>query len=401
MIINEHINEETATATPQSELNPERLLKVGITHGDVNGIGYELIFKTFAENGMFEICTPVVYGSAKAGAYHRKTLGVEQNFHIVDTAADAGPGRLNLVSCFDEEVNIELGRVSAEAGRAAFLALERATADLRSGAIDVLVTAPICKSAIQSADFSFPGHTEYLHDRLADEENNAGPLMILADNLMKVALVTTHQPMKEVPEAISTETVLVKIRQFYRSLRRDFLLPAPRIAVLGLNPHCGDNGALGSEEQDVIAPAISAAVEEGIQCFGPYPADGFFGAALYTRFDGVLAMYHDQALAPFKALSTGDGFNFTAGLPFVRTSPEHGTAFDKAGKNTASCDSFRRAIYAAIDIYRNRKADDEASVNPLKKLYHEHREDSDRQRHMKPSSSLRGGNKAEAAPAQQ
>lgn len=401
MIINENMNEETQLGAQQTEVNPERLLKVGITHGDVNGIGYELIFNTFAEIGMFEICTPIIYGSAKAAAYHRKTLGVEQSFHVVETASNAEAGRLNLISCFDEEVNIELGRASTEAGRAAFIALERATADLREGLIDVLVTAPICKSTIRSAGFNFAGHTEYLYDRLSAEDAADGPLMILTNSLMKVALVTTHLPIDEVAGAITTEAVLAKIRQFHKSLRHDFLLPAPRIAVLGLNPHSGDNGALGSEEQEAIAPAIAAAVEEGIQCFGPYPADGFFGTAMYTRFDGVLAMYHDQALAPFKALSMDDGVNFTAGLPFVRTSPDHGTAFDIAGKNMASCASFRQAIYTAIDIFRNNKADNEANANPLKKLYHEHREDSDRQRHMKPSPAPRSENKPDDKPAQQ
>ena len=212
--------------------------------------------------------------------------------------------------------------------------------------------------------------------------NGAEALMILSNSLMRVALVTTHLPLQKVPGSLSQDVILQKIHLLHQSLRRDFLLPAPRIAVLGLNPHNGDGGVLGSEEQNTIRPAIEAAVAEEIQCFGPYPADGFFGAGLYRHFDAVLAMYHDQGLAPFKALSMDDGVNFTAGLPFVRTSPDHGTAFDIAGKGLASPDSFRQAIFTAIDVYRHRKADDEAHRDPLQKLYHEHREDSDRQRHI-------------------
>ncbi len=388
MTNNNNNGEASQNGTPEN--SAKRLLKVGITHGDVNGIGYELILKTFSENAMFDICIPVVYGSVKAGTYHRKVLGTELNYHIVNTAAEAEPNRLNLINCFDEEINIEMGRINAEAGHAAFLALEQATEDLKNGSIDVLVTAPICKSAIQNADFRFSGHTEYLSNRLVGDK--AEPLMILANNLMRVALVTTHLPVKEVAAAITGELVEQKVKQLYHSLQHDFLISAPRIAVLGLNPHNGDNGTLGSEEQEIIAPAIKASVENGIQCFGPYPADGFFGSGMYAHFDGILAMYHDQALAPFKALSMDDGVNFTAELPYVRTSPDHGTAFDIAGKNMASCASFRQAIYTAIDIYRNRQADNKAHRNPLPKLYHEHREDGDRQRHMKPA----GMPKAEA-----
>lgn len=368
-------NDNRETTQPEA-----RLPRVGITHGDTNGIGYEIILKAFAENAMFELCTPVVYGSAKVAAYHRKGLALETNYRTVTSAEEAEEGCLNLVNCFEEEVRIEFGQVSAEAGHAAFLALERATEDLRAGRIDVLVTAPICKQAIQSADFRFPGHTEYLSDRLGGDDE---PLMILANSLMRVALATAHVPHKDVAAALTAETVERKIGQLYRSLRRDFLLSAPRVAVLGLNPHNGDGGALGTEEQDVIVPAIAAAVQAGIPCFGPYSADGFFGSGMYTHFDGVLAMYHDQGLAPFKALSMDDGVNFTAGLPFVRTSPDHGTAFDIAGRGEASEASLRQAIYMALDIYRNRKADDAAYADPLPKLYHERREDGDRQRHIK------------------
>lgn len=354
-------------------------IRVGITHGDTNGVGYELIFKTFSDPAMLELCTPVVYGSQKAAAYHRKALDVPTVFHTVNSASEAQPGQLNMVVCFEEEVNIELGKPSKEAGRAALLALERAVEDYKAGHIDVLVTAPINKASIQGAGFDFAGHTEYMQARLG-EGNEA--LMILTNNLMRVALVTTHLPLKDVSGAITQDVVEKKIRLFYDSLRRDFLLPAPRIAVLALNPHCGDDGLFGQEEKESIAPAVAAMVEQGIQCFGPYPADGFFGTGMYRSFDGVLAMYHDQGLAPFKALSMEDGVNFTAGLPVVRTSPDHGTAYDIAGRGQADEASFRQAVYAAMDIYRNRQMDDEAHANPLRKQYHERREEGDRQRHV-------------------
>lgn len=363
------------------------LLRVGITHGDTNGVGYEIILKAFAEQTMFEVCTPVVFGSAKIGSYHRKALGIETQFHFVNSAKDAVDGRLNLVNCFDNDVNVEFGRTSQEAGRAAYWALEAATEALKNGEIDVLVTAPICKNAIQSPDFNFAGHTEYLANRIGEGNE---PLMVLANDVMRVALVTTHLPISEVAAAITKENVAKKICQLNKSLQHDFLISAPRIAVLGLNPHNGDDGVMGHEEKEAIAPAVQEAVEQGIQCFGPYPADGFFGAGMFSHFDAVLAMYHDQGLAPFKALSMDNGVNITAGLPYVRTSPDHGTAFDIAGCNKASEASFRQAIYTAIDIHRNRKADDEARKNPLPKLYHERKEDGNRNRHVTPNTAAEG-----------
>lgn len=363
------------------------LLRVGITHGDTNGVGYEIILKAFAEQTMFEVCTPVVFGSAKIGSYHRKALGIETQFHFINSAKDAVDGRLNLVNCFDNDVNVEFGRTSQEAGRAAYWALEAATEALKNGEIDVLVTAPICKNAIQSPDFNFAGHTEYLANRIGKGNE---PLMVLANDVMRVALVTTHLPISEVAAAITKENVAKKIRQLNKSLQHDFLISAPRIAVLGLNPHNGDDGVMGHEEKEAIAPAVQEAVEQGIQCFGPYPADGFFGAGMFSHFDAVLAMYHDQGLAPFKALSMDNGVNITAGLPYVRTSPDHGTAFDIAGCNKASEASFRQAIYTAIDIHRNRKADDEARKNPLPKLYHERKEDGNRNRHVTPNTAAEG-----------
>ena len=351
---------------------PKPLIKIGITQGDPNGVGLELILKAFSDPTMFDLCLPVVFGSAKIAAYHRKALGLETNFHIVNSAEEAQRGHLNLVNCYDKDFTTNFGHSDPEAGHVAYVALEAATEALKNGSIDALVTPPICKAAIQSADFRFAGHTEYLCDRLG---KGGQPLMILANSMMRVALATTHLSLAEVAGTLTPALIEEKITLLNESLRHDFLVPAPRIAVLGLNPHNGDNGTLGSEEADIIRPAIQAAVEDGIQCFGPYPADGFFGAGLYGEFDAVLAMYHDQALAPFKALSMDDGVNFTAGLPYVRTSPDHGTAFDIAGRGIASEASFRRAIYDAIDICRNRRADDDARRNPLPKLYHERRED--------------------------
>lgn len=369
-------NNAIQESAPQTA-STRKKIKVGITHGDTNGVGYELIFKTFAEAEMFEICTPVVYGAAKVATYHRKALGSQTTFQVVPDADNAQENRLNLVSCFDEEVRIDFGKPSAEAGQAAYKALERAVKDLQSGKIDVLVTCPINKATIQNDTFHFPGHTEYLANRIGE---GAKPLMILMNDRLRVALVTTHLAIRDVATAITPEAIEEKLRQLYQTLRRDFLLPMPRIAVLGLNPHNGDHGAIGIEDDEVITPVIRKLVDEGLHIFGPYAADGYFGSGTYKTFDAVLAMYHDQGLAPFKALSMDDGVNYTAGLPFVRTSPDHGTAYDIAGKGVATECSFRQAVYAAIDIYRNRKADDEASANTLPKLYVDKREDGDRPR---------------------
>lgn len=355
----------------------KRLLRVGITHGDTNGIGYELIFKTFADPLVSELLIPVVYGSAKLATYHRKAVDSSVNFQVVASPADAEPNRLNLINCFDEEVKVDFGKSTSEAGKAAFNALSRAVEDCKSGKIDVLVTAPVNKASMQIENTPFTGHTEYLQQQVGGE-----PLMILFSQVMRIALVTTHLPISKVAEAVTEERIIEKAKIFYRTLRHDFLLPSPRLAVLALNPHRGDGGVLGNEEQDVICPAIQKLNDEDIPVFGPYPADGFFAQGLYKKFDGVLAMYHDQGLAPFKALSNNDGVNFTAGLDVIRTSPDHGTAYDIAGKGVADESSFRQAIFAAIDLYRQRHFDKESSVNPLPKLYHDHREEGDRQRHF-------------------
>ena len=347
----------------------ERLLRVGITHGDINGRGYEVILKTLDDTRMLEMCTPVVYGSAKIAAFYRKALDMQP----VPMTQSAGAeeihdGAINIINVVGEDVKVEPGVETRAAGEAALAALDQAVADLRAGLIDVLVTAPINKHNIQSESFDFPGHTEYLEARLGLDGDKA--LMILCSDDMRVALMTTHMPLSRVPHAITREGIVEKLQVLNRSLVRDFGIHAPRIAVLSLNPHAGEGGLLGTEEQEIIAPAIEDARGKKILAFGPYAADGFFGSGLYHRFDGVLAMYHDQGLAPFKALAMEAGVNFTAGLPYVRTSPDHGTGYDIAGKGEASEQSMRSAIFAAIDIYRNRLREDAATANPLRRQYY-------------------------------
>ena len=350
-------------------------IKVGITQGDVNGIGYEVILKTFAEPAMFELCTPIVYGSPKVAAYHRKALDLPTNFSIINSAKDAEPDRLSIVNCNEDEVKVELSKPTEEGGRAALDALEKAVEEYKAGLIDVLVTAPINKHTIQSEEFSFPGHTEFLENALGKGQK---ALMILMKDDFRVALVTGHIPVSQIASTITKELIEEKIKIFNHSLKQDFAIGAPRIAVLSLNPHAGDEGLLGTEEQEIILPAIEEIRAQGIFCFGPYPSDGFMGSGNYTHFDGILAMYHDQGLTPFKALAMDEGVNYTAGLPVVRTSPAHGTAYDIAGKGVASEDSFRQAIYVAIDVFRNRQRERVARANPLRKQYYEKRDDSDK-----------------------
>ncbi len=359
------------------------MIRVAITQGDTNGVGYEVILKTFSDPAMFELCTPIIYGSPKIAAYHRKALNLETNFSIINHAEEARDGRLNILTCFDDEVKVELGHPSEEAGQAAYKALDRAMTDYRAGLFDVLVTAPINKATIQSPGFHFPGHTEYIETSVGDG-NKA--LMILMNESLRVALVTTHLPIKDIAKAITKEAIIEKATIFHKTLKRDFRIANPRIAVLSLNPHAGDNGLLGSEEQEVIKPAIDELEKQGVQAFGPYPADGFFGSNAYDHFDGVLAMYHDQGLAPFKTIALESGVNFTAGLPIVRTSPDHGTAYDIAGQGKADENSFRQAVYTAIDVFRNRQNYDEPLQNPLPKLFHEKRDDSEKVRFAIPKA---------------
>ena len=350
-------------------------IRVGITQGDINGVGYEVILKTFSDPVMLELCTPIIYGSPKVAAYHRKSLDLPTNFSIVNSAAEAVHNRLSVVNCTDDEVKVEFSKADPEAGKAALGALERAIEEYKEGLVDVIVTAPINKHTIQSETFAFPGHTEYIEERLG---NGAKSLMILMKDDFRVALVTGHIPVSQIASTITKELIQEKLAIFNHSLKQDFAIGAPRIAVLSLNPHAGDEGLLGKEEEEIIIPALKEMAARGILCYGPYPADGFIGSGNFTHFDGVLAMYHDQGLAPFKALVMDEGVNYTAGLPVIRTSPAHGTAYDIAGKGLASEDSFRQAIYVAIDVFRNRLRDKEAHANPLRKQYYEKRDDSDK-----------------------
>ncbi len=351
-----------------------RKIRVGITHGDINGVGYEVILKTFSDPAMLELCTPIVYGSPKVAAYHRKGLDISTNFSIINSAEEALEERLSILNCTDDELKVELTKPTKEAGKAALDALERALEDYQEGLIDVLVTAPINKHTIQSETFQFPGHTEYIEERVGEGKK---ALMILVKDDLRMALVTGHIPVKDIATTLTKELIQEKLAIFHHSLKQDFGIDNPRIAVFSLNPHAGDNGLIGTEENEIIRPAMEEMIAKGIQCFGPYPADGFMGSGNFCHFDGILAMYHDQGLAPFKALAMDEGVNYTAGLPIVRTSPAHGTAYDIAGQGLAEESSFRQAIYAAMDIYRNRLIEKEIHARPLRKQYYERRDDSD------------------------
>lgn len=338
-------------------------IRVGISIGDINGIGPEVIIKTLSDNRILQNCTPIIYGSTKTISYHKKTLrNIDFQYQSIKNASEVIPNKINIVNIWNEEVRVEFGKSTEISGKYALLSLEKATEDLASNKIDVLVTAPISKDAIQNAGFQFPGHTEYLAHLSGQED---ALMMMVADNL-RVAIVTSHIALKDVPNTLTKEKILKKINELDKSLKQDYKIIRPKIAVFGLNPHAGENGKMGDEEIEIIAPAIQEAKDEcGILAFGPYPADGFFGSKLLNEFDAILAMYHDQGLAAFKALSFDQGVNYTAGLPIVRTSPDHGTAYDIAGKNKASETSFRQAIYLAIDIYKSRSFYKEIKQNPL------------------------------------
>lgn len=351
-----------------SNMDLNRKPRIGITHGDPNGIGYEVILKTLEDNRILELCTPIVYGSAKIAAFYRKALGMGQiPFVQIPNAEHAKDEQNNIINVIGEDYKVEPGTSTSAAGQAALAALDRAVDDLKSGYIDILVTGPINKHNIHSDEFSFPGHTEYLQARLGADDSHA--LMILFNDVMRVALATIHVPVTKIADGLTLDSIVDKITDFNQSLRRDFSIQRPRIAVLALNPHAGEEGLIGSEEKDIIIPAIEEARKKKIECFGPYAADGFFGHGQYRHFDGILAMYHDQGLAPFKTLACQGGVNFTAGLPYVRTSPDHGTGYDIAAKGIAEADSMRQAIYAGIDILRSRVNFDTAYRNPLKKQY--------------------------------
>ena len=336
-------------------MNHKKLI-VGITQGDGNGIGYEVIIKSLADARILDSFTPVIYGSSKIFGFYRKQIHEidAMDTYVINSAKDAHPKRINIVNCLGDNVFVEPGRATPESAKSAIRSLECAVEDIKKGYIDVLVTAPINKKAMVREGFGYNGHTEYLENVFGVDE----VAMLMVSDILKIGVVTAHIPLKDVPSSITREKIVAKLQMMDRSLRRDFGIDAPRIAVLGLNPHCGDGGLLGGEEESIILPAVKQAQEAGIQAFGPYSPDGFFGLGNYGRFDATLAMYHDQGLAPFKALAFERGVNFTAGLPIVRTSPDHGTAYEMAGRDEADPHSMMSAIYTAIDIYRNREAYD-------------------------------------------
>ncbi len=336
--------------------------KIGITQGDMNGIGFEVIIKTLMDNRINDLCVPIVYGSPKVAAYHRKALDI-MNFSLnhITKPEEANSKKSNIISCLDDNIRVELGKSTQAAGEGSAAALHLAVNDLKEGKIDALVTAPIDKHNIQSDKFNYPGHTEFLKDKF----NVDDVLMLLFSEMMKVGVVTGHVPISQVPSLITIDAIMQKINIFNKSLKEDFGIRKPKIALLGLNPHSGDNGLIGDEEQQVIEPAIEKAKEANIMVFGPYPADGFFGSESYNKFDGVLAMYHDQGLTPFKSLTYEGGVNYTAGLPVIRTSPAHGTAYEIAGENKADPSSFRHALFAAIDIYKSRNINKKNNKNQV------------------------------------
>lgn len=340
-------------------------LTIGISSGDINGIGLEVALKVLSDKRLLDWCTPVVYASTKVVSYHKNIAKIKEfSFHNTNSVQTLNHQSVNVINCWMENVKITLGQCTPDGGKYATFALEQATEDLRLGYLDALVTAPINKEAMQASGFEFPGHTEYLTHKFQAPEN----LMLLVNESLRVGLVTNHVPLGKVASTLSKELILKKIQLMDESLKMDFGIDRPAIAVLGLNPHAGDGGVLGTEEKDLILPAIEAAKKQGILAIGPYAADGFFGSGNYLNFDGILAMYHDQGLVPFKALSFGKGINFTAGLPVIRTSPDHGTGFDIAGKNMADPQSFREALYLALDSARQRAEYKSMTKNPLEEL---------------------------------
>ena len=339
-------------------------IRVGISIGDMNGVGLEVILKTLNNPETFKNFIPVIYGSSKVISYHKNIVGLDDfQFQPIKSAERLNPNKVNILNCWDENVNITIGQLSEDGGKYAYISLDRAVNDLKEGLIDALVTAPINKKAMQLANFPYPGHTEYLTKEFDTKES----LMMMVDGDLRVGLVTNHLPIREVANAVSKKKILEKLQIFNKSLKVEFGKERPIIAVLGLNPHAGDEGVIGEEEEKIIRPLIIECKKKGMVVMGPYSADGFFGSGDYKKFDGILAMYHDQGLIPFKSLSFGSGVNYTAGLPIVRTSPDHGTAFDIAGQNLADPASFRQALFLAVDIARNKRDYNEMHADPVEK----------------------------------
>lgn len=345
-------------------MNEDKKIKVAITHGDINGVGYEVILKTFGDSRMFDICTPIVYGSTKVASYHKKLLTSmpqEMQFSSIRDAAEAQERKFNFINLTSDEIKIDLGKSTDIAGKLSRESLNRACADLKEGKVDVLVTAPINKKNIQAPDFDFPGHTEYLSHQFGSSS-----LMMMVCDRIRIGIMTNHYALKDVPGALTHDLLYEKMMLMNESLKRDFGITRPKIAVLALDPHAGDDGVIGDFDKRVIRPVIDEVQAKGVLAYGPFPSDGFFGSSEFNKFDGVLALYHDQGLIPFKLMSFTEGVNYTAGLPYVRTSPAHGTGYDIAGKDKASEQSFRSAVYLACNILRNRQQYDELTANPLK-----------------------------------
>jgi len=337
-------------------------LKIGITIGDINGIGTEVIIKALSDDRILDHFTPIIYGSSKVVAYYKNIVN-KDGFHFssISQAESSYTKKVNVLNCWEETAEITMGKATENGGKFAYIALDRAVRDFKQDAIDAIVTAPINKHAMKQSGFGYPGHTEYLDDQFKSGQN----LMMMVSPAMRIALVTNHVPVTKLKETITKELIKKKLKALNESLKRDFGIEKPTIAVLGLNPHAGDEGSIGTEDEEMVKPVVLEAKKNGVNVMGPYPADGFFGSATQKKFDAILAMYHDQGLIPFKALSFGDGVNFTAGLPVVRTSPDHGTAYDIVGRNIADASSIRSALYAAMDVARNRKNYDEARENAL------------------------------------
>lgn len=339
---------------------PENII-VGISIGDLNGIGCEVVLKTFDDPRMLELCTPVIFANVKMISFLKKSFDFVSQLHGIDNLESIVHGKINVFNCWRENFTLEFGVSDEIVGKYAIKSFTDATQALKKEKIDVLVTAPINKYNIQSEDFKFPGHTDYLNQVL-----DGDALMLMVSGGLRVGLLTDHVPVNEVSKHITEALIRKKVRTTFESLKKDFRIRKPKIAILGLNPHCGDQGVIGNEDDKIIKPTISKLFEEGVFVFGPYAADSFFGSNQYQNFDAILATYHDQGLIPFKTLSFGSGVNYTAGLSHVRTSPDHGTAFDIAGKNKADFQSFKEAVYLSIDIFRNRFEYQELTHNVLK-----------------------------------
>ncbi len=354
-----------------------RKIRVAITHGDTNGIGYELIFKTFAETGLTDLCTPIIYGSPKVAAYHHNAFNLPCNFATITHASDAGEGRLNMLTAVENDVKVDLGQSTPEAAHAAMTALDRAILDYRDDLFDVLVTLPMNLSDIQSEGMRFKSQGNYI-EKCIGEGHKA--LEMLVDGAMRVASVTGHLPIKDVPSALTKETLIERATVLSSTLRRDFHIDTPRIAVLALNPDTGNGGQAGLEEQEIIAPAIAELAENDIYAFGPFASETFFDGDAYTHFDGILSMYNDQGTTPIKAFCYEGCTHVTAGLSLVHTAPAIGVSYEQVGKGHANENLLRQAIYLAIDIYRHRENYDAPLAHPLKKLYREKRDDSEKVR---------------------